>query len=286
MYNSSEEQLTAIPETTLHWLGGVSPPDVPFCGFRNDNPICVASQLVNQDNFAIYFLSYAVLLLHCDRILLISDRTCDREEWGRSKFFIHVHDADGMDLFFVSLCQKPSRFTRWSPLWSSSSSSWPSPSPSSSTGESWHSWPWKPSPIETNVFTEKLVKLLIKTGNMKLFNELISVSEILFLNTEKKRISLLYTNHWQPCPLLEKDCTALQWSMWFCSLLISPAGGWSWRRSWWLSSGGFPGTTSIWVTSTRCCAAAAGSHCHWSAPCPPQLRNLSSVMAVVVVSCV
>uniref|UniRef100_A0A671W0R1 Guanylate cyclase n=1 Tax=Sparus aurata TaxID=8175 RepID=A0A671W0R1_SPAAU len=40
----SEEQLTAIPGTALHWLGGVRPPDVPVCGFKNDNPICLASQ--------------------------------------------------------------------------------------------------------------------------------------------------------------------------------------------------------------------------------------------------
>lgn len=44
VYNSSEEQLTAIPGTALHWLGGVRPPDVPVCGFKNDNPICLASQ--------------------------------------------------------------------------------------------------------------------------------------------------------------------------------------------------------------------------------------------------
>uniref|UniRef100_A0A3Q1JDN1 Guanylate cyclase n=1 Tax=Anabas testudineus TaxID=64144 RepID=A0A3Q1JDN1_ANATE len=44
VYNSSEEQLTAVPGTDLHWLGGVRPPDVPVCGFKNDNPICLASQ--------------------------------------------------------------------------------------------------------------------------------------------------------------------------------------------------------------------------------------------------
>uniref|UniRef100_A0A7N6A2S8 Guanylate cyclase n=1 Tax=Anabas testudineus TaxID=64144 RepID=A0A7N6A2S8_ANATE len=41
---TSEEQLTAVPGTDLHWLGGVRPPDVPVCGFKNDNPICLASQ--------------------------------------------------------------------------------------------------------------------------------------------------------------------------------------------------------------------------------------------------
>uniref|UniRef100_A0A8C4DTD9 Guanylate cyclase n=1 Tax=Dicentrarchus labrax TaxID=13489 RepID=A0A8C4DTD9_DICLA len=53
VYNSSEEQLTALPGTTLHWLGGVCPPDVPICGFKNDNPICLASQWTKQDH--VYF---------------------------------------------------------------------------------------------------------------------------------------------------------------------------------------------------------------------------------------
>uniref|UniRef100_A0A8D3DDY7 Guanylate cyclase n=1 Tax=Scophthalmus maximus TaxID=52904 RepID=A0A8D3DDY7_SCOMX len=44
VYNSSEEQLTVIPGTTLHWPGGARPPDVPVCGFKNENPVCVASQ--------------------------------------------------------------------------------------------------------------------------------------------------------------------------------------------------------------------------------------------------
>uniref|UniRef100_A0AAQ5ZCB1 Guanylate cyclase n=1 Tax=Amphiprion ocellaris TaxID=80972 RepID=A0AAQ5ZCB1_AMPOC len=45
MYNSSEEQLTSVPGTSLHWLGGVRPPDVPVCGFKNDNPICLAKTI-------------------------------------------------------------------------------------------------------------------------------------------------------------------------------------------------------------------------------------------------
>uniref|UniRef100_A0A8C4DTN1 Guanylate cyclase n=1 Tax=Dicentrarchus labrax TaxID=13489 RepID=A0A8C4DTN1_DICLA len=50
------EQLTALPGTTLHWLGGVCPPDVPICGFKNDNPICLASQWTKQDHPASLFL--------------------------------------------------------------------------------------------------------------------------------------------------------------------------------------------------------------------------------------
>ncbi|KAM6910548.1 atrial natriuretic peptide receptor 1-like [Xenentodon cancila] len=45
VYNSFEEQLTAVPGTSLHWLGGACPPDVPFCGFKNDNPICLTKTI-------------------------------------------------------------------------------------------------------------------------------------------------------------------------------------------------------------------------------------------------
>ncbi|XP_061885774.1 atrial natriuretic peptide receptor 1 [Entelurus aequoreus] len=45
VYNSLEEQLTAIPGTSLHWLGGVCPPDIPVCGFKNDNPVCLTKTI-------------------------------------------------------------------------------------------------------------------------------------------------------------------------------------------------------------------------------------------------
>lgn len=44
VYNSSEEQLNATAGAALHWPGGVVPPDVPVCGFKNDNPACLTSQ--------------------------------------------------------------------------------------------------------------------------------------------------------------------------------------------------------------------------------------------------
>uniref|UniRef100_A0A8D3BVW2 Guanylate cyclase n=1 Tax=Scophthalmus maximus TaxID=52904 RepID=A0A8D3BVW2_SCOMX len=52
VYNSSEEQLTVIPGTTLHWPGGARPPDVPVCGFKNENPVCVASFLIRSFFFS------------------------------------------------------------------------------------------------------------------------------------------------------------------------------------------------------------------------------------------
>ncbi|XP_056237351.1 atrial natriuretic peptide receptor 1 isoform X1 [Seriola aureovittata] len=56
VYNSSEEQLTAIPGTSLHWLGGVCPPDVPVCGFKNDNPVCLAKTITIHQMVSIVVL--------------------------------------------------------------------------------------------------------------------------------------------------------------------------------------------------------------------------------------
>lgn len=47
VYSSSDEKLTAVQGTSPHWLGGVCPPDVPVCGFKNDNPTCLTSQCPN-----------------------------------------------------------------------------------------------------------------------------------------------------------------------------------------------------------------------------------------------
>ncbi|XP_041843652.1 atrial natriuretic peptide receptor 1-like isoform X2 [Melanotaenia boesemani] len=45
VYNSSEEQLTEVPGTTLYWLSGAPPPDVPVCGFKNENPVCLTKTI-------------------------------------------------------------------------------------------------------------------------------------------------------------------------------------------------------------------------------------------------
>ncbi|XP_037309025.2 atrial natriuretic peptide receptor 1 [Pungitius pungitius] len=47
MYNSAEERLTV--DTQLSWPGGRAPPDVPVCGFKNDNPVCLTKTVtINQ----------------------------------------------------------------------------------------------------------------------------------------------------------------------------------------------------------------------------------------------
>ncbi|KAK5861662.1 hypothetical protein PBY51_017120 [Eleginops maclovinus] len=63
MYNSSEEQLTAKPGTTLHWRGGVCPLDVPVCGFKNDNPVCATKTVtIHQMVFTVVFFIFTMTL--------------------------------------------------------------------------------------------------------------------------------------------------------------------------------------------------------------------------------
>ncbi|CAJ1063134.1 atrial natriuretic peptide receptor 1-like [Xyrichtys novacula] len=75
VYNSSEEQLTAIPETSPHWLGGVCPPDIPVCGFKNDNPVCLAKtitihQMVSIILFFIFTMAVTVAVFIYRRMKL------------------------------------------------------------------------------------------------------------------------------------------------------------------------------------------------------------------------
>uniref|UniRef100_A0A7N6A0H3 Atrial natriuretic peptide receptor 1 n=1 Tax=Anabas testudineus TaxID=64144 RepID=A0A7N6A0H3_ANATE len=75
VYNSSEEQLTAVPGTDLHWLGGVRPPDVPVCGFKNDNPICLAKtitihQMVSIVIFFIFIMTLTITVFVYRRMKL------------------------------------------------------------------------------------------------------------------------------------------------------------------------------------------------------------------------
>ncbi|KAG9345349.1 hypothetical protein JZ751_009896, partial [Albula glossodonta] len=43
VYNGTQKQMVLLPEKKIQWPGGAPPPDVPFCGFKNDEPICLAS---------------------------------------------------------------------------------------------------------------------------------------------------------------------------------------------------------------------------------------------------
>uniref|UniRef100_A0AAR2JN92 Guanylate cyclase n=1 Tax=Pygocentrus nattereri TaxID=42514 RepID=A0AAR2JN92_PYGNA len=40
----SVKQMVLEPGMKVHWLKGTPPPDIPLCGFKNDNPACLASK--------------------------------------------------------------------------------------------------------------------------------------------------------------------------------------------------------------------------------------------------
>jgi hypothetical protein len=44
VYNGSQKKLRALPGMDIQWPGGTAPLDVPVCGFKNDNPACLARQ--------------------------------------------------------------------------------------------------------------------------------------------------------------------------------------------------------------------------------------------------
>uniref|UniRef100_A0A8B9RIK3 Guanylate cyclase n=1 Tax=Astyanax mexicanus TaxID=7994 RepID=A0A8B9RIK3_ASTMX len=52
VYNGTQKQMRTLPGMAFHWPGGFIPPDMPFCGFKNDNPACIAR------NSLFFFLSH------------------------------------------------------------------------------------------------------------------------------------------------------------------------------------------------------------------------------------
>ncbi|XP_029694813.1 atrial natriuretic peptide receptor 1 [Takifugu rubripes] len=63
VYNSAEEHLTVVPGTTVHWLGGNCPPDVPVCGFKNDNPACLTKTVtIHQMVLIVLFFIVTMIL--------------------------------------------------------------------------------------------------------------------------------------------------------------------------------------------------------------------------------
>lgn len=42
VYNGAQKQMKILPGMTIQWPGGNIPLDVPYCGFKNENPACRA----------------------------------------------------------------------------------------------------------------------------------------------------------------------------------------------------------------------------------------------------
>uniref|UniRef100_A0A3P9I1J2 Guanylate cyclase n=1 Tax=Oryzias latipes TaxID=8090 RepID=A0A3P9I1J2_ORYLA len=75
VYNSFEEQVTAVPGTSVRWLGGARPLDVPKCGFKNDNPACLTKtitihQMVSITLFFIFTMTLTIAIFICRKMKL------------------------------------------------------------------------------------------------------------------------------------------------------------------------------------------------------------------------
>uniref|UniRef100_A0A8C7G4K5 Guanylate cyclase n=1 Tax=Oncorhynchus kisutch TaxID=8019 RepID=A0A8C7G4K5_ONCKI len=67
VYNGSQKKLRALPGMDIQWPGGAAPLDVPVCGFKNDNPACLARQwtpIVHISKRAIYHLCLSHTFTH------------------------------------------------------------------------------------------------------------------------------------------------------------------------------------------------------------------------------
>ncbi|XP_057689271.1 atrial natriuretic peptide receptor 1 [Corythoichthys intestinalis] len=97
VYNTLEENLMAVPGTALHWPGGVCPPDVPVCGFNNDNPACLARtitirQLASILVFFVLTMTLTVAVFIYRRMKL--EKELVAELWRISWDDIHTGDPD------------------------------------------------------------------------------------------------------------------------------------------------------------------------------------------------
>ncbi|XP_053087241.1 atrial natriuretic peptide receptor 1 [Pangasianodon hypophthalmus] len=75
VYNSSLKQMIPEPGMKVHWLKGVPPPDIPVCGFKNDNPSCLARtvtmhQMISIVVCFIFIIIVTVTVFVCRKVKL------------------------------------------------------------------------------------------------------------------------------------------------------------------------------------------------------------------------
>ncbi|TDG95822.1 hypothetical protein EPR50_G00244950 [Perca flavescens] len=62
VYNSSLKQLVMQEGRSFQWPGGAPPPDIPKCGFKNDEPACVARTVTMLQMVAIV-ISFVLVII-------------------------------------------------------------------------------------------------------------------------------------------------------------------------------------------------------------------------------
>uniref|UniRef100_A0AAY4EF67 Guanylate cyclase n=1 Tax=Denticeps clupeoides TaxID=299321 RepID=A0AAY4EF67_9TELE len=80
VYNGSQKKMIEEPGMSIQWPGGSPPPDIPPCGFKNDNPACLASMSSFLPKLSLhecpsncFFIPFCLNLL---TILLVSCLNC------------------------------------------------------------------------------------------------------------------------------------------------------------------------------------------------------------------
>ncbi|XP_061113348.1 atrial natriuretic peptide receptor 1 isoform X2 [Conger conger] len=63
VYNGSQKLMTSMPGKSVQWPGGTVPRDVPFCGFKNDNPACITRTIpMHQMVFIVLFFVFVIII--------------------------------------------------------------------------------------------------------------------------------------------------------------------------------------------------------------------------------
>ncbi|KAK6326391.1 hypothetical protein J4Q44_G00020360 [Coregonus suidteri] len=63
VYNGSQKKLKALPGMAIQWPGGAAPLDVPVCGFKNDNPACLARTITIHQMVTIVVFFIIIIIL-------------------------------------------------------------------------------------------------------------------------------------------------------------------------------------------------------------------------------
>ncbi|KAK3572282.1 hypothetical protein QTP86_030272 [Hemibagrus guttatus] len=62
VYNGTKKQMETLPGMSFHWPGGSVPPDMPLCGFKNDNPVCIARTITMHQMVSIVVFFILVII--------------------------------------------------------------------------------------------------------------------------------------------------------------------------------------------------------------------------------
>ncbi|KAI5618230.1 atrial natriuretic peptide receptor 1, partial [Silurus asotus] len=62
VYNGTKKQMETLPGMAFHWPGGNVPLDMPVCGFKNDNPACIARTITMHQMVSIVVFFILVII--------------------------------------------------------------------------------------------------------------------------------------------------------------------------------------------------------------------------------